>query len=199
MEYEHCVKLPKIIPDQVVKRIRWEKPEVGQFRLNSDGSSLGNLGLAGSGGLIRNGDGDWVCGYAKKIGITTSFVAELQGLRDGILQCLKLHLPTIKIEIDVKSIVDLLNNPRAAESVVSTLVDDCRYLISQLPWVRVKHYFREANRCADVLARLGSNQASDFHVFRSSLVDVIDFLKANANGLYLNRICSEPILAGQFQ
>ncbi|XP_023905965.1 uncharacterized protein LOC112017742 [Quercus suber] len=156
MEYEHCVKLPKLAPVQVIKRIRWEKPEVGWFRLNSDESSLGNPGLVGSGRLIRNGD---------------------------------------EIEIDAKSIVELLNNPRAVESVVSAVVDDCRYLISQLPRVRVKHYFREANRCADVLARLGSNQENDFLVFRSPPVDILDFLMADANGLYLNRICSEPILA----
>lgn len=107
-----------------------------------------------------------------------------------------LHLPTIEIEIDAKSIVELLNNPRAVESVVSTLVDDCRYIISQLPRVRVKHCFREVNRCADVLARLGSNQENVFLVFRSPPVDVLDFLKADANGLYLNRIYPEPILAG---
>ena len=62
MEYEHCVKVPKAITNQVVKRIRWERPEAGWFRLNLDGSSMGNPGPAGSGGLIRNGDRDWVCG-----------------------------------------------------------------------------------------------------------------------------------------
>ena len=196
MEYEHCVKLPKIIPEHVVKRTRWEKPEVGWFRLNSDGSLSGNPGPAGSGGLIRNGEGDWVYGYARKIGITTSFAEELWGLRDGLLQFLNLHLPTIEIEIDAKSIVDLLTNPRAANNVVSPLVDYCRYLISQLPRVRVKHYFREANRCADVLARLGSNQAIDFYVFSSPPVDIMNFLKADAYGLYLNRLCFKPILAG---
>ena len=49
MEYEHYVKLPKIDPKQVVKRIRWEKLEVGWVRLNLDGSLSGNLGPAGSG------------------------------------------------------------------------------------------------------------------------------------------------------
>ncbi|XP_030970452.1 uncharacterized protein LOC115990808 [Quercus lobata] len=150
----------------------------------------------GSGGLIRNGEDEWVCGYARKIGTTTSFAVELWCLRDEILQCLNLQLPAIEIEIDAKSIVELLNNPRAAERVVSTLVDDCRYLISQLPRVRVKHCVREANRCADVLARLGSKQENDFLVFRSPPVDVWDLLKADANGLYVNRFCSELILAG---
>ena len=190
------MKLPKLASVQVIKRIRWEKPEVGWFRLNSDGSALGNPGPAGSGGLIRNGEGEWVCGYARKIGTITSFAAELWGLRDGILQCLNLQLPAVEIEIDAKSIVELLNNPRAAERVVSTLVDDCRYLISQLPRVRVKHCVREANRCADELARLGSKQENDFLVFRSPPVDVWDLLKADTNGLYFNRFCTEPILAG---
>ena len=99
-----------------------------------------------------------------------------------MLQCLNLHLPAIEIEIDTKSIVDLLNNPKVANNVVSHLVDDCRYLISYLPWVRVKHCFKEANRCANVLARLGSNQVIDFYVFSSPLVDIMDFLKADAHG-----------------
>ncbi|KAL0013081.1 hypothetical protein SO802_000150 [Lithocarpus litseifolius] len=129
---KHCLQSMELLNktkwnlmEEVVKRIRWEKPEVGWFRLNSDGSSLGNPGQAGSGGLIRNGEGGWLCGYARKIGITMSFAAELWGLRDGILQCINLHLLAIKIEIDAKSIVDLLNNPRATESIVSTLADDC--------------------------------------------------------------------------
>ena len=183
MEYEHSVKLPKIVPEHVVKRTRWEKPEVGWFRLNSDGSLSGNPGPAGSGGLIRNGEGGWVYGYARKIGITMSFAIELQGLKDGLLQCLNLHFPAIEIEIDTKSIIDLLNNPRAANNVVSPLVNDCRYLISQLPQVRIKHCFRKANRCVDAFARLGSNQANDFCVFSSPLVDITDFLKTNADGL----------------
>ena len=133
MEYEHCVKVSKAISNQVVKRIKWERLEARWFRLNSDGSSTGNPGPAGSGGLIRNGEGDWVCGYARKIGVTTSFAVKLWGLRDGLLQCFNLHLPAIEIEIDTKAIVDLLNNSKNANNVTSALVDDCRYLITQLP------------------------------------------------------------------
>ena len=83
MEYEHCVKVPRAITDEMVKRIRWEKPEAGWFKLNSDDSSTSNPGPADSGGLIRNGEGDWACGYARKIGVIMSFAAELWGLRDG--------------------------------------------------------------------------------------------------------------------
>lgn len=60
--------------------ICWEKPCSGWFKLNTDGSSLGNPGLAGGGGLIRDENGDWVVGFARKIGIASSFMAELCGL-----------------------------------------------------------------------------------------------------------------------
>ena len=42
-----------------------------------DGSSIGNPGLAGGGGLIRDKEGAWVVGFARNIGISSSFIAEL--------------------------------------------------------------------------------------------------------------------------
>ena len=62
---------------RIVRAIRWSKPVAGWLKFNTDGSSLGNLGLARGGGLIHNEEGGWVVGFARKIGITTSFLAEL--------------------------------------------------------------------------------------------------------------------------
>ena len=42
-----------------------------------DGSSIGNPGLARGGGLIRDKEGAWVVGFARNIGISSSFIAEL--------------------------------------------------------------------------------------------------------------------------
>ena len=42
-------------------KVGWLRPPVSWYKLNSDGSSLGNPGLAG-GGLIQNDTGDWVKG-----------------------------------------------------------------------------------------------------------------------------------------
>ena len=49
-------------------KVGWLRPPVSWYKLNSDGSSLGNPGLAG-GGLIRNDTGDWVKGYARSVGV----------------------------------------------------------------------------------------------------------------------------------
>ncbi|KAL0016773.1 hypothetical protein SO802_003842 [Lithocarpus litseifolius] len=179
----------------VIRRVRWEKPDTCWVKLNYDGSSRKNPGVADSGGLIRNEKGEWICGFAKKIGITTRFTAELWGLRDGLLQCLNLNLSSVLIELDAKAIVDLLANPDYSNNVISPLVDDCRFLMAQLLRVQVRHYFQKANRCANALARLRSEQSSDFLLFNCPPVDIVDFFNFDANGLYLSRLCPEPVFS----
>lgn len=58
----------------------WEKPHEGWVKLNTNGSTLGNPRKAEGGGLIRNHHGDWIRGYAKALGNTNSFMAELWAL-----------------------------------------------------------------------------------------------------------------------
>ena len=41
-----------------------------------DRASLGKLGKAGGGGIIRDSEGRWVKGFARSIGFTTSITAE---------------------------------------------------------------------------------------------------------------------------
>ena len=50
------------LPNHIIQ-VKWNRPAAGWFKLNSDGSSLGNLGHAGGGGIIRNADGEWVTGW----------------------------------------------------------------------------------------------------------------------------------------
>ena len=56
-EYNFCAAPAKEPIVKIVRPIRWSKPEAGWLKLNTDGSSLGNPGLAGGGGLIRNDEG----------------------------------------------------------------------------------------------------------------------------------------------
>lgn len=69
---------------------------------------MGNPGLAGGGGIIHNDRGDWIKGYVRAIGITTSVVVELWALRDGIRLCLSLNLLAVEIELSAKLVVYLL-------------------------------------------------------------------------------------------
>ena len=50
------------------RRIKWERPLRGWCKLNTDGSSLGNPGAAGGGGVIRDALGAWIQAFSRKIG-----------------------------------------------------------------------------------------------------------------------------------
>ncbi|KAK9984218.1 hypothetical protein SO802_033743 [Lithocarpus litseifolius] len=106
MECNHCACSHTATKKLTLRSIRWEKPNAGWMKLNTDGSSIGTLGLAGSGGVIRDEEGKWVIGYGRKIGSANSFLAELWALRDGLLLCLQSHAQAVVIEMDAKVIVD---------------------------------------------------------------------------------------------
>ena len=90
-------------------KVRWFHPPANWVKLNTDGSFIGNPDLAGGGGLIRNTNGEWVRGFARAIGITTSAATELWAIHNGIRLCIALKCPAIIIELDAKLVVDLLH------------------------------------------------------------------------------------------
>ena len=47
------------------------------MKLNTDGLANGNPGLARCRGVIRDDSGQWIVGFSKCIGITSSFATEL--------------------------------------------------------------------------------------------------------------------------
>ena len=52
-----------------MKCIRRERPKSDWRKLNMDGSFVGNLGLVGGGGVIRDETGNWVVGFSRNIGV----------------------------------------------------------------------------------------------------------------------------------
>ena len=77
MEFAFCACNHPVAKRMILKSIRWEKPNEGWLTLNTDGSATGSDGLAGGGGLIRDGNGTWLIRFARRIGTATSFLAEL--------------------------------------------------------------------------------------------------------------------------
>ena len=132
-------------------QVQWLHPSPNWFKLNTDGSSLGNLGLASGGVLIWNENGEWVEGYSRAIGITKSVAGELWALRDGIQLCIALKLPTVEIELDSKLVVEFMKKELDNPNGIDVLVADCRNSLKAIPLVRIHHCYREANKCVDAL------------------------------------------------
>lgn len=103
----YCLK-----PDRnlVHIQIKWTPPPLGWFKLNSNGSSEGNPGKVGGGGLIRNSEGIWISGYARNIGSASSVLVELWALRDGFALALSLGLTHLVVELDALVVVSFLDS-----------------------------------------------------------------------------------------
>ena len=155
------------------------------YKVNLDGSSLGNPSLVGGGGLIRDETGKWIRGYARAIGTTTRAAAELWALRDGIRLCNAIKVQAVLFEFDAKAIVDLLKKNDQACNSNDNLVADCRKGLREIPMVVIRHCYREANRCTDALARRGAILSQDFVVFLDPPPEVTLFLNLDsADTLY---------------
>jgi ribonuclease HI len=144
--------------------------------LNTDGLSLGNLGLAGGGGVIRNHVGDWVGGFSRAIGVTTSVQAELKALKDGLKLAIDLGILHLEIEMDSLVAIELVKSITIPNAFLSTIVTDCRSLIERFEICSLKHIFREANGYTDLLAKVGCDQTPDFISFSNALAYVLEAL-----------------------
>ncbi len=135
--------------------IKWKPPDLGWVKLNTDGASLGNPGIAGGGGLIRDSNGGWVGGFARAIGVTTSVQTELRALKDGLMLAIDLGIPYLAIEMDSLVAVEFVNSKTMPNVFLSAIVNDCRCLLERFERYTLHHIFREANGCADALAKAG--------------------------------------------
>lgn len=198
LEFMCCVSSPRNPICNIVRSIRWERPTVGWKKLNTDGSFMGNLGQAGCGGIVKDEHGEWVASFAKHIGATNSFAIELWGLRDGLMLCCNLNVPCLIVELDAKVVVDVFKNSNYVNNVISPILDDCKQLVSCFQQIQINHCYHQANRCADLLARMGAEQELDFVNFLSMPVDMFNAFENDMNGLFVNRMCPELDVTLQF-
>ena len=164
--------------------VRWERPDQGKLKLNIDGLAQGNSGLAGGGGVLRDDQGNWVLGYSRKIGRTTSFLAEWWALRDGLHLCLSKNHLDVEVELDAKIIEYALTTTQQSDQPLYPLMDDCRFLATRFNHIQFKHCYCKANKCANGLARKGVTQIDDFFVYDKPPVELKNSFIDDLNGKY---------------
>ncbi|KAM3711227.1 hypothetical protein ACJW31_01G091900 [Castanea mollissima] len=148
----------------------------------------GNPGKAGGGGILRDHDGNWVKGFTRAIGLASSPIAELWLLRDGLFMCNNLNIQSLLVEMDPSMIINMVCNDNARSRSLSPLVDDCRIFLNKIPQHRVQHCYREANRCADALAKMGADHSIDFVYFDKLPVCILNQIRQDAlETLYCRR------------
>lgn len=115
-------------------------------------------------------------GFSRSIGVATSVMAKCWAIRDGLAPAKQLGVQKLEVELDAKFIVDLLQAKLVTNRSFSPLLNDCKLLLSSFQQVRVKHVFREANFCANALARRDLLQDEDFVVVETPPYEINSFL-----------------------
>ncbi|KAK9989760.1 hypothetical protein SO802_029999 [Lithocarpus litseifolius] len=70
------------------------------------------------------------------------------------------------------------------------IIADCKEGLKRILRVRIQHCFREANKCADALARRGAACPNDFVIFQIPPADVALLASLDAAGTLYERSCS---------
>ncbi|KAL0307977.1 UNVERIFIED_CONTAM: putative ribonuclease H protein [Sesamum calycinum] len=132
--------------------VRWQAPSPSWFKLNTDGSSLGNPGLAGAAGIIRDSAGHVHLAYQLALGTGTSVLAELTAVWRGMELALTHGLAPLVVEVDATTVISLLQSRASGKWEVQHMIMRI-VCLQQLLVADVQHVFREANGAADHLAK----------------------------------------------
>ena len=112
--------------------------------------------------MLRDSNGNWIHGFSHNLGITNS----LWGLKDGLLLARDLKICKLIVEIDAKSVVDLLKSESIGNidsHPYSDLINDYRYLILSFDATSLHDAPQESNFCTDLLANKGNKFLGLFH------------------------------------
>ncbi|KAL3534930.1 hypothetical protein ACH5RR_003391 [Cinchona calisaya] len=88
--------------------IFWSPPIAGTLKLNVDGSTIGNPGLAGGGGLIRRPDGSLITSFVNAFGIKNNLEAEILSLIVGLKLCLAKGWKDVWVEMDSLTVYQII-------------------------------------------------------------------------------------------
>ena len=141
----------------------WAAPPPGVFKLNFDGTSRGNPGKAGFGGLVRDHEGHVRLVFMGAIGEDTNNSAELDGLLRGVEIVIREgFLPAI-VEGDSSVLISVANRLLSGQKTekvslswrLASRLERLRLIIRAHPATSFVHVRRDANRAADCLANAG--------------------------------------------
>ncbi|KAG6658896.1 hypothetical protein CIPAW_04G193300 [Carya illinoinensis] len=130
-------------------------PECGRLKLNVDGSSMGNPGAAGAGGVLRDSKGDLLMAFSVHLGTGSSNYAEVMSLIHGLRRIKMMGVAHIDLESDSMMVVRWLKASRCEVWYLEEFWEELMEMLKEIEF-QVSHIYREGNVAADFLARLGA-------------------------------------------
>ena len=57
-------------------------------------------------------------------------------MRDDLTLCLNRNFLVVIIDLDAKAVINVISIPNQPNSIISSIVNDCRHLVSKIPQTR---------------------------------------------------------------
>ncbi|KAF7825324.1 reverse transcriptase [Senna tora] len=180
-EYHFSTPQLTTINNSTIIHVSWQKPPPSFHKLNIDGSAFN--GLIGSGGVIQDDHGRHVTSFYKFVGKGHALLAELWALQIGIKLAKDCQIENLVIETNAILVKDLLcNSLNNINHKYYIVTQNCRSLLMSFRSWRIRHSYREGNKCADALANKGRETKADLTIFTSPpaiirhllLADILD-------------------------
>lgn len=158
---EFCSYLHPTLTGSGKLLIKWNLSPPGFVKLNVDGSFLERSLVTGSGGILRSETGEWITGFSSCEGAGNPLLAELLAIKHGLNLAWEGGFRNIICETDSQEAVQLIHatSPHALHVFADTM-EQILDLMQRSWLVEMHHVFREANACADFLARYNTSNCT---------------------------------------
>ncbi|KAK1591022.1 hypothetical protein Q3G72_001013 [Acer saccharum] len=156
--YRSCIDSKK---DRPLRGQLWSPPVGSTLKFNVDGSSFGNPGAAGVGGVLRDSSGKVVGMFSEFVGNLDAITAEILAIHRAVSLVAAtnaLYDKEVDFTSDSKSAVEWINSNDMGNVYHLQLIADTRDLIHSLPNSRLTFHPRISNSFADSLARRGASK-----------------------------------------
>lgn len=170
-------------PTRMIKSVIWRPPPTDFCKLNVDGSSFGNPGNSGFGGLIRDALGQWIIGYSGSCGYSTNLNAELLAMFHGLKLAWERGYRALVCDSDSQSAITMVLHDVTPFHPHAPLVKCIRKFLDFTWDLTFEHTYREGNHCADWLAKFGASSDQSFTIWETCPVELHLTLLADALGI----------------
>ncbi|KAF7808054.1 ribonuclease H [Senna tora] len=140
----------------------WRKPMVGWIKVNTDGAVCRSSRKAGCGGIIRDNYGNWIKGFVSNL---------------------------VELESDSSQAIKMIQMLREAGSNLRPLQHKISCLLASDWEVKATHIPRNANGCADTIAKHSLASSIGFNMLDNHPSVVVSVMLRDAN----NSIIHDPV------
>ncbi|KAK6789391.1 hypothetical protein RDI58_013190 [Solanum bulbocastanum] len=136
--------------------VRWIRPEVDKWKLNTNGSFISFIGKSEIDGVVRTGNGQMVMDFASPIHLPTNNYSKAHAALQGTLWCCNQYCNNFTLELHslliVNIILGLYNIPWKLQEIIKKIQKKV-----ELHVITVQHCYKEGNTVVDSLAKYAAN------------------------------------------